>query len=30
MEDHIVFLDTELYLHNDKLHASIHRKETDR
>ena len=29
-KDHIVFLDTELYLHNGKLHASIHRKETDR
>ena len=28
-KDRILFLDTEVYLHNDKLHAKIHRKVTD-
>ena len=28
--DRIVFLDTEIYLHNGKLHTKIYRKETDR
>ena len=30
LKDHIVFLDTEIYLHNGKLHTNIYRKETDR
>ena len=28
-QNHIVFLDTEIYLHNDKLHLKLCRKETD-
>ena len=28
-KDRIVFLDTEIYLHNGKLHTKIYRKETD-
>ena len=29
-KDRIVFLDTEIYLHNGKLHTKIYRKETGR
>ena len=29
-KDRIVFLDTEIYLHKDKLHTEIYRKETER
>ena len=30
LKDRIVFPDTEIYLHNGKLHTKIYRKETDR
>ena len=29
-KDHVVFLDTEIYLPDGKLHTKIYRKETDR